>query len=99
MSFENATTTTGYADLRGKYPVAIENAASGPTSLTFQILAQDGVTWIPVNENGADITLTLEGAQCLEAMPASLVTALMGRRVRFVAGSNITKTLYLYTGS
>lgn len=92
-----AETTSSSANLEGKIPIAIRNDATGPTSITFEVLDVDGTTWIPVNSGGTDIAVTLEAAKSLEVLPDTLVKALTGRTVRAVAGGSITKDLYLFT--
>lgn len=94
-----ASTTSATADLAGRYPIAIENVASGPTSLTIDVLGYDGSTWKELTDDaGVAVPVTLVASKyCL--LPDSVIKGCMGREIRLVNGGSISKEPILYTGS
>ena len=98
LSFSASANSTA-ADLVGRFPIAIENVASGPTSVTIDVLGADGTTYKALHDSaGTVVTLTLVASKYSE-LPDSVCKACMGRTIRLVNGGSITKDVYLYVGS
>lgn len=95
ISIAQGQTTSSPATPAGKTVAAIELPSTTGTSLSVQVLASDGVTWIPLYLNDQPITIPSGTARRVALEPSTFFSCESFRVVSNQAEAS-ARTIYLH---